>query len=620
LLVEWNDTARDFPKDKCIHELFEDQAARTPDATAVVFQWQSLTYADLNQRAEQLADHLRKLGVGPETLVGVCVERSLEMVINILAILKAGGAYVPMDPAYPEDRLRFMIEDARSPLLLTQEKFAANFRATQTQIISLDGPELAPGRKRLTTSRSKNSARTTLGPSNLAYVIYTSGSTGRPKGVALEHRSVVSFLHWAREVFSAEELSGVLFSTSICFDLSIFEFFAPLSWGGTVILAENALQLPSLPAAEQVSLINTVPSAITELLRLNAIPTSVRTVNLAGEPLSQTLVQELYRKRTIKKVYDLYGPTEDTVYSTVALRTPDGPATIGRALTNEQIYLLDPSMQPVPIGVPGELYIGGAGLARGYLHQPELIKEKFVPNPFQPGTRLYKTGDLASYLPDGRIKFLGRIDQQVKIRGYRIELGEIETQLRKHPEIEQAVVTASEDRSGDKRLLGYIVAKKEPAPDAGQLRAFLKQTLPDYMIPSLFIALSEMPLTPNGKVDRKALPDPDGSPARSERAYTAPRTTTETILADIWREVLDLPQVGVHDNFFELGGHSLMVTKVLARLRDAVQVDLPMRALFEVPTIAGLALVVEEVLLEEIKELSEEEAQRLEAVAESFNH
>jgi amino acid adenylation domain-containing protein len=613
LLVEWNDTAKPFPKEKCVHQLFEEQAARTPQATALIFQNQALTYRELNQRADQCAHRLRLLGVGPDVVVGLCVERSLEMVVALFGILKAGGAYLPMDPAYPRDRLIFMLEDARSPLLLTQRKLAPNFHTSQTRIVCLDTDDSGPAAK------GKAAVPSALQSSHLVYVIYTSGSTGRPKGVALEHRNVVAFAHWAREVFSAQELAGVLFSTSICFDLSVFELFVPLSWGGTVILAENALQLPSLAAAEKVTLINTVPSAITELLRVNGIPPSACTVNLAGEPLSQLLVNELYQKRSIKKVHDLYGPTEDTVYSTFALRTPEGPATIGRPLSNEHVYLLDPFLQPVPIGVPGELHIGGAGLARGYLHQPELTRQKFIPNPFQPGSRLYKTGDRVRYLPDGRIEFLGRIDHQVKVRGYRIELGEIETQLGKHPNLRQAVVIAGEDRSGDKRLVAYVVPKEQPAPEPNELRAFLQKKLPDYMVPSLFLALDELPQTPNGKIDRKALPDPDKSPAQSGKTYTAPRTTVETILTQIWCEVLDLPQVGIHSNFFELGGHSLRVTKVLARLREALQVDLPMRVLFEAPTVAALALVVEEALVEEIASLSEEEVQQLEASSPSSN-
>ena len=613
LLVEWNDTAKPFPRDHCIHQLFEQQAARTPGATAVIFQKQSLTYGELNQRADQCAERLRRLGVGPEVVVGLCVERSLEMVVAIFGILKAGGAYLPMDPAYPRDRLFFMLEDARSPLLLTQKKFVPNFHASRVQLVCLDAAESIPSRT------AKAALPSNPQSSHLAYVIYTSGSTGRPKGVALEHRNVVSFAHWAREVFSAQELAGVLFSTSICFDLSVFELFVPLSWGGAVILAENALQLPSLPAAERVTLVNTVPSAITELLRMNGIPQSACTVNLAGEPLSQLLVNELYQKRSIRKVYDLYGPTEDTVYSTFALRTPDGPATIGCPLSNEQVYLLDAFMQPVPVGVPGQLHIGGAGLARGYLHQPELTRQKFVPNPFQPGARLYQTGDRARYLADGRIEFLGRMDHQVKVRGYRIELGEIETQLRKHSSLRQAVVVAGEDRSGGSRLVAYVVAGQQPGPEPNELRAFLQKKLPDYMVPSLFVALEELPLTPNGKIDRKALPDPDRSQAEVAKAYTAPRTTTEAILTQIWCEVLNLQKIGIHDDFFELGGHSLMVAKVLARLRETVQVDLPMRVLFEAPTVATLARAVEEALIDEIQSLPEDEAERLDASVQQSN-
>ena len=410
----------------------------------------------------------------------------------------------------------------------------------------------------------------------------------------------------------------MLASTSICFDLSVFELFVPLSWGGTVILADNALQLPELPARREVTLINTVPSAITELLRVGGVAESVRTVNLAGEPLSPRLVQQLYQLPGIQKVHDLYGPSEDTTYSTFALRSPNGPATIGRPIANTQVYVLDRHLQPAPVGVPGELCLSGDGLARGYLNRPELTAEKFIPNPFSERSeaRLYQTGDLARFLPDGNLEFLGRRDHQVKIRGFRIELGEVESVLGQHPAMSESVVVARQETTGERRLVAYLVTRPDSALNLSELREFLKKKLPDYMVPSAFVSLEKLPLTPNGKVDRKALPAPSQSRPDLEQTYTAPRTTTEEVLAEIWSEVLGLSQAGLHDNFFELGGHSLLVTQVLSRVREAFRVELSLRLFFETPTIAELAAGIEDMLVREIRELSDEEAERLAGNAE----
>ena len=453
ILVDWNQTQGDYPADKCLHELFEEQARRTPGATAIVFKDQRLTYRQLDERASLLARQLQQLGVGPDTLVGICVERSLDMVAGLLGILKAGGAYVPLDPTYPKNRIKFMLEDARPLALVTQRRLHDVLPPHNASVVYVDATGETGGGIQ---DRIEIEMRTR--PNNLAYVLYTSGSTGRPKGVAIEHRSAVSFTAWARRVFTDEEFAGVLFATSICFDLSVFELFATLSNGGKVILAENALQLPALPAANEVRMINTVPSAIAELARTNGIPRSVVTVNLAGEPLAQSLVDKLYEDCAVQRVYDLYGPTEATTYSTFTLRRRGGKATIGRPISNTQIYILDPHQRPVPIGVPGELYIGGDGLARGYLNRPELTMERFVSNPFiqDSKARLYKTGDLTRYAQDGTIEYLGRIDHQVKLRGFRIELGEIETVLSQHPGVKAAAVVAVEDKTGDKRLVAYV--------------------------------------------------------------------------------------------------------------------------------------------------------------------
>ena len=405
-------------------------------------------------------------------------------------------------------------------------------------------------------------------PENVAYLIYTSGSTGRPKGVALEHRSLVALVQWAGDVYAAEELAGVLASTSICFDLSLFEIFVPLSRGGTVIVADDALQLTELPSHDEVTLVNTVPSAMAELVRQGAIPASVRTVNLAGEPLRTELVRLLYEGGSVERVYDLYGPSEDTTYSTVALRCAEGPETIGGPIANTRLYILDGRMEPVPVGVPGEIWLGGAGQARGYLKRAAATAERFVPDPFsrEGGARLYRTGDLGRYLPDGRVEFLGRLDHQVKVRGFRIELGEIEAAMVCHAGVREAVVLAREDEPGHKRLVGYLVREQGSDVSSAELRGFLATSLPHFMVPFFFVPLDSLPLTPNGKVDRSVLPAPDADGPVRSASHHPPRTPIESLIADIWADVLGLERVGVHDNFFDLGGHSLLAVQVAAKL------------------------------------------------------
>jgi amino acid adenylation domain-containing protein len=622
-LEEWNATRIDFPRNQCIHQLFEEQVGRTPDAVAVVFLDQTLTYQELNRQANRLARRLQERGIGPDKIVALSMERSLEMVIAMLAVLKAGGAYLPLDVNWPVERLNYMLENSRAHLGLERDEVVALLAAADGQDDGNPNSDVQPG--------------------HLAYVIYTSGSTGKPKGVAIEHRNTVNFIHWARRIFSPEELDGVLFATSICFDLSILESFVPLSCGGRVILVEDVLDLPSLLHPEEVKLINTVPSAMRELLRVGGLPESVRTVNLAGEPLPRTLADQIYEQTRVEKVYDLYGPSETTTYSTFARRQPGGAATIGRPIANTQIYLLDKNLEPVPVGVPGEMYIGGEGVTRGYLHAPELTAERFVPNPFggeskrvqpyprefarkggpenaseNPATRtrrpalLYRTGDLARWRPDGTIEFLGRADNQVKIRGFRVELGEIEAVLVQHPVIRECVVAALEDSPGSKRVVAYLVPEPDKAAaTVGELRRFLEIKLPAHMVPSVFVFLDALPLTPNGKVDRKALPAPE--PARREpgETFVAPATATEETLARIWREVLRVEQVGTQDNFFELGGHSLLMTQVISRVREAFQVELPMRSFFETPTITALAVAIEALIIQQVSRMSEEEAHRL---------
>jgi amino acid adenylation domain-containing protein len=597
LLSEWNaDPFADEPT--CIHHLVEAQAERTPESVAVAAGETSLTYRELDRRAKRLAERLRELGVGPEVRVGVCTERSAAMVIGLLATLKAGGAYVPLDPAYPPERLAFMAEDSGLEVLLTQDSLSARLPqqvAPAARRVSLDA--LPPGRPRDGPFASG------VDPGNLAYLIYTSGSTGRPKGVAIEHHSAAALLRWAGRAFAPPELAGVLASTSICFDLSIFEIFAPLCHGGRVILAENALALPTLSAAAAVSLINTVPSALAELLRRGGLPAGLRTVNLAGEPLARSLADEIERRTGAERVLNLYGPSEDTTYSTwaVVARGDPRPPSIGRPLAGTQLYLLDRRLQPVPLGAVGEICLAGAGLARGYLDRPDLTAERFVPDPFgrRPGGRLYRTGDLGRFRPDGEVEFLGRLDNQVKIHGFRIELGEIEAVLSTHPGVRQAAAAVLEGATtGDRRLVAYVVPVTNghgPAPE--ELREFLRRKLPVPLIPSALILLPALPTTASGKIDRRALPPPAASPARPADSFVPPGTAVEQLLTDIWREVLHLPRIGIYDDFFDLGGHSFQAAQVLSRVEQAFRAKLPLRALLDAPTVAGLAVAIAEELM-----------------------
>ncbi|RYZ34123.1 MAG: amino acid adenylation domain-containing protein, partial [Myxococcaceae bacterium] len=528
-----------------------------------------------------------------ESRVGVCVERTEAMVVALLGVLKAGAAYVPLDATYPKERLAYMLEGTGAPVVVTQAgledvlpEYTGQRVRLDTDAVRLSGYETTP-------------LAQTSSPGQLAYVLYTSGSTGRPKGVAVTHASAVAFLKWATGTFKAEQLKGVLAATSLNFDLSVFEVFAPLVSGGTVVVAQNALALVGLKEAGRVTLLNTVPSAVAELVRSGGIPSSVETVNLAGEALPNRLVQALYALPQVKEVNNLYGPTEDTTYSTHA-RVERGAKTeprIGRPLEGTQAYVLDAKGQPVPVGVPGELYLGGEGLARGYLGQPGLTAERFLPDGFseEPGARLYRTGDKVRWGRDGSLEYLGRMDFQVKVRGFRIELGEVEAALGAQPSIRDVVVVVREDAPGDNRLVAYVVAQPGHTVEAASLRSALKGRLPEYMVPSAFVVLEALPLNANRKVDRKALPKPEAGAERTH-VYVAPRTQTEQVLASLWEAVLGVKQVGAQDSFFELGGHSLLATQAVSRIRTAFNVELPLRAFFEAPTVAELARKIEAVL------------------------
>ena len=566
-----------------LHQWFEAQVERTPEAIALIAQEEYLTYGELNWRATQLAVHLRQQGIGPEVLVGLCLSRSPTLLIALLAILKAGGAYVPLDPNYPSERLTYMLADAQVALLLTQSSCLERLSRHEVPTLLLDRLDA------LDPSSSASCSSWELQAEQLAYVLYTSGSTGRPKGVGISHRSAAALLAWAQSCFPAHLLVGVLASTSICFDLSIFELFLPWSCGGTVVLAEDVLHLAT---AQAVTLVNTVPSAVSALLRAGSLPTTVRTVTLAGEALPATLVQQLYAQEGVQQVYNLYGPTEDTTYSTWAVlpSTCSEPVPIGCPIANTQTYVLDGAGQLVPQGVVGELYLAGAGLARGYLGQASLTAERFVPHAWsqQPGQRLYRTGDLVRWRGDGQLEFVGRADRQVKLRGYRIELGEIEAVLRQMSAVREAAVELREQR-----LVAYVVWQDEPLT-LEQVREVLSGSLPDYMLPAAVMRMESLPLSPNGKLDRQALPTPDWTRlVRAAEEEAQPRTAAEEVLAGIWAQVLGRQRVGIHDNFFLLGGHSLLATQVVARLREVFRKKVSLRTFFETPTIAGLVRSLE---------------------------
>ncbi|MCA9937733.1 MAG: amino acid adenylation domain-containing protein, partial [Anaerolineales bacterium] len=560
-----------------------------------------LTYAELNHQANQLAHHLRRLGVSAEVPVAVCLDRSLEMLITLLAILKAGGAYVPLEHNFPPERLAYILEDTAAPLLITRRDLADLFPHYSGSCLYVDDlPAAAP--QRLTAAADLENPTYLPGPSDIAYIIYTSGSTGKPKGVMISHRSLSNYLLWISAQFSTE-VDTVVASTSFTFDASIKQLFAPLLTGRAIWLIPTSVvsqpdRLLDLLATRQRLLFNSVPAlwqAMMEELDSRFRQLDIRQLVTGGEALPAPLVQATMRRFPDLPIWNLYGPTEITCIASGGRVTDAARITIGRPIANTQLYILDPYDNPVPVGVTGELVVGGAGVARGYLNRPDLTADRFRPNPFSddPDARFYRTGDLVRYLPDGQVEFLGRMDHQVKIRGYRIELGEIEAVLQQHPRVQTAIVLLRQDQdAGTKYLIAYLMAPRQQTIDLESVTEFLRQKLPDYMIPSTYVLLEKLPLTSSGKLDRRNLPAPDSLlPARS---LTPPRTPVEEIIVDIWTQVLPASPIGRDDNFFSLGGHSLLATRVINRLRQTFATDLPLRLLFEEPTVARLAARLEQ--------------------------
>lgn len=590
VLSAWNATSLPW-QPTTLHALCAAQAARTPGATALCWRDERWTYAQLDRRANQLAHVLRAQGIGAGSIVAVCLERSPSMVVALMAVLKAGAAYLPLDPHYPADRLDFMVSDSGAAWVLAQSSTLDRLGASANRLV-LDDTSWQALIAAAPADDPPLSHDTT--PGALAYIIYTSGSTGRPKGVCIEHRQAAAFVAWARDVYDPDALDGVLAATSICFDLSIFELFVPLASGGRIVLVDSPLDFEGIARAPALKLINTVPSAIKALLDEEAVPPSVRTVNLAGEPLSEALVRDIYRRTSAAAVYNLYGPSEDTTYSTYAWIERDRPGapSIGAPIANSQAYVLDRYLQPVPIGVVGEIYVGGAGVARGYWRRPSLTAERFIPDPFHPaaGARLYKTGDLARWSPDGRLEYLGRVDFQVKLRGLRIELGEIQARLGDMEWLDEAVVTVYEDERGEKQLVAYVVptsAGRDMHDLSGACARALAEHLPDYMVPAVFVVLDALPQTPNGKIDRAALAPP---PRPTGPAYEAPASPLHERLAKVLQDVLGLSSpVGMRSNFFDLGGNSILAMRVQARLRLDHGIDVPLGSLFQSATLDDFA-------------------------------
>jgi amino acid adenylation domain-containing protein len=612
LLHEFNDTRSEFQKEKRVHHLFEEQASRTPEAVAVVFEEQSLTYAELNGRSNQLARHLRRLGIGPESPVALCVDRSLEMIVGMLGILKAGGAYVPIDPGQPKQRATFIVEESRSQVVLTQQSLLPALESSHASTLSTPSsatPKLIclDADWNVVAQESANNLSGGAAVGNLVYVIYTSGSTGEPKGVAVEHRQLMNYMHGILKRLELPAASSYATVSTVAADLGNTAIYPSLCTGGVLHVISQARASDPEALADYflrhpIDCLKIVPSHLAALLS-SPHPEQLmprRRLVVGGEASRWDWVEKLHSLKPDCPILNHYGPTEATVGVMTHPAEPDGAARysvtvpLGRPLSNTQIYVLGTRLQPLPVWATGELHIGGDGLARGYLHRPGLTAEKFIPDPFsqEPGARLYKTGDLARHLPDGTVEFVGRADSQVKFHGYRIELNEIKYALNRHPEVAESVIALSRDKGGNDVIVAYYVSRREL--EVATLRAFLSTSILEVAIPNLFVHLKQLPLTSNGKIDYRALPTVEEARHMEKRTVIAPRTQTEEALASIWMEILGVEQVSVDDNFFDLGGHSLLATRVISQLRETFQVELPLRSLFASPTVASLARAITE--------------------------
>jgi amino acid adenylation domain-containing protein len=618
LLAEWNriDTSRSQPA--CLHRIFEAQVAQTPDAIALSCEAGQLTYRELNRRANLLAHHLRSLGCQPEMMVGVCLEHSSNLLVAILGILKTGAAYVPLDPSYPVERIDFMLQDSGVSLLITEDQLRLPVHTAQVVNLDADWFSIAGG--------NEENPVVDMDSDHAAYVIYTSGSTGKPKGSVICHAHVARLFTATDDWFHFTPRDVWTLFHSASFDFSVWEMWGAFLYGGRLVIVPHLLSRTpeafyQLLVEEHVTVLNQTPSAFRSLIEAEAkhqdlSGLSLRLVIFGGEALNLQSLSPWMQRHGDKRpqLINMYGITETTVHVTYkAIESDDlnrAGSLIGRAIPDLQVYVLDQSLNPVPRGVAGELFVGGAGLARGYLRRPDLTAERFLPHPFstKPSARLYRTGDLGRYLDQGEIEYLGRIDQQVKVRGYRIELGEIEAVLLAHPSVRQAAVAIREDTRGDKKLIAYLVLHPGAAAIVGELQAYARRKLPAYMVPADFIEIDDLPLTPNGKLNRRALPEPEHRRPDLQVPFVAPDTPIEEALAEIWSEVLDVKRVGVHDSFFDLGGHSLLATQLISRAEDAFRIKIPLRTLFEGPTISSLAL---HILHSQLSEIHDEDLTQL---------